>query len=49
MFWQVSSGSIVLNVFRDIQTNEELIQMVTDKIMKYDTFTVDDENAHGHN
>ena len=33
----------VLNVFIDIQTSKELIQMDTDKIMTYGTFTMDDE------
>ena len=33
----------VLNVFIDIQTSKELIQMDTDKMMIYGTFTMDDE------
>ena len=33
----------VLNVFIDIQTSKELIQMDTDKMMTYVTFTMDDE------
>ena len=33
----------VLNVFIDIQTSKELIQMDTDKMMTYGTFTVNDE------
>ena len=33
----------VLNVFTDIQTSKELIQMDTDKRMTYGTFTMDDE------
>ena len=33
----------VLNVFIDIQTSKELIQMDTDKIITYGTFTMDDE------
>ena len=33
----------VLNVFIDIQTSKELIQMDTDKIMTYGTLTMDDE------
>ena len=33
----------VLNVFIDIQTSQELIQMDTDKMMTYGTFTMDDE------
>ena len=33
----------VLNVFIDIQTSKELIQMDTDKMMTYGTFTMDDE------
>ena len=33
----------VLNVFIDIQTSKELIQMDTDKMMTYGTYTVDDE------
>ena len=32
-----------LNVFIDIQTSKELIQMDTDKMMTYGTFTMDDE------
>ena len=32
-----------LNVFIDIQTSKELIQMDTDKMMSYGTFTMDDE------
>ena len=35
--------SFVLNVFIDIQTSKELIQMDTDKMMTYGTFTMDDE------
>ena len=33
----------VLNMFIDIQTSKELIQMDTDKMMTYGTFTMDDE------
>ena len=33
----------VLNVFIDIQTSKELIQMDTDKMMTYGTFIMDDE------
>ena len=33
----------VLNVFIDIQTSKELIQMDTDKMMTYETFTMYDE------
>ena len=33
----------VLNVFIDIQTSKELIQMDTNKMMTYGTFTMDDE------
>ena len=33
----------VLNVFIDIQTSKEVIQMDTDKMMTYGTFTMDDE------
>ena len=33
----------VLNVFIDIRTNKELIQMGTGKMMTYGTFTMDDE------
>ena len=33
----------VLNVFIDIQTSKELIQMDTDKMMTYGTLTMDDE------
>ena len=33
----------VLNVFIDIQTSKELIQMNTLKMMTYGTFTMDDE------
>ena len=36
-------GQHVLNVFIDIQTSKELIQMDTDKMMTYGTFTMDDE------
>ena len=32
-----------LNVFIDIQTSKELIQMDTNKMMTYGTFTMDDE------
>ena len=39
----------VLNVFIDIQTSKELIQMDTDKMMTYGTFTMDDENSHSRN
>ena len=35
--------SNVLNVFIDIQTSKELIQMDTDKMMTYGTYTMDDE------
>ena len=35
--------TVFLNVFIDIQTSKELIQMDTDKMMTYGTFTVDDE------
>ena len=37
------SDDDVLNVFIDIQTSKELIQMDTDKMMTYGTFTMDDE------
>ena len=37
-------ASNVLNMFIDIQTSKELIQMDTDKMMTYETFTMDDEN-----
>ena len=33
----------VLNMFIDIQTSKELIQMDTDMMMTYGTFTMDDE------
>ena len=33
----------VLNVFIDIQTSKELVQMDTDKMMTYGTFTMDDD------
>ena len=33
----------VLNVFIDIQTSKELIQMDIDKMMTYGTYTMDDE------
>ena len=33
----------VLNVFIDIQTSKELIQMDTDKMMTHETFTMDEE------
>ena len=33
----------VLNVFINIQTSKELIQMDTDKMMTYETFRMDDE------
>ena len=33
---------IVLNVFIDIQTSKELMQMDTDKMMTYETFTSQD-------
>ena len=36
----------VLNVFIDIQTSKELIQMDTDKMMTYGTFTMDDIKWH---
>ena len=36
-------GNNVLNVFIDIQTSKGLIQMDTDKMMTYGTFTMDDE------
>ena len=39
----VVSARVVLNVFIDIQTSKELIQMDTDKMMTYGTFTMDDE------
>ena len=35
--------SDVLNVFIDIQTSKELIQMDTDKMMTNGTYTMDDE------
>ena len=35
--------SYVLNVFIDIQTSKELIQIDTDKMTTYGTFTMDDE------
>ena len=34
---------LVLNVFIDIQTSKELTQMDIDKMMTYETFTMDDE------
>ena len=34
---------VVLKVFIDIQTSKELIQMDTDKMMTYGTYTMDDE------
>ena len=39
----VHLNKYVLNVFIDIQTSEKLIQMDTDKMMTYGTFTMDDE------
>ena len=36
-------GPYVLNVFIDIQKSKELIQMDTDKMMTYGTFTMNDE------
>ena len=33
----------ILNVFIDIQTSKELIQIDTDKMLTYGTFTMDDE------
>ena len=33
----------VLNVFIDFQIDKELVQMDTDKMMTYETFTMDDE------
>ena len=42
----INRGNIindVLNVFIDIQTSKEFIQMDTDKMMTYGTFTMDDE------
>ena len=33
----------VLNVFIDIQTSKELLEMDTDKMMTYGAFTMDDE------
>ena len=39
----VAHPECVLNVFIDIQTSKELIQMDTDKMMTYGTFTMDDE------
>ena len=33
----------ILNVFIDIQTSKERIQIDTDKMMTYGTFTMDDE------
>ena len=38
-----SDPSYVSNVFIDIQTSKELMQMDTDKMMRYGTFTMDDE------
>ena len=38
-----SNETYVLNVFINIQTSKELIQMDTDKMMTYGTFTMDDE------
>ena len=45
MAWQLAIvlQKHVLNVFIDIQTSKELIQMDTDKMMTYGTFTMDDE------
>ena len=37
------SLAYVLNVFTDIQTSKEFIQMDTDKMMTYGTFTMGDE------
>ena len=42
IYW-FHDGQYVLNVFIDIQTSKELIQMDTDKMMTYGTFTTDDE------
>ena len=39
----------VLNAFIDIQTSKELIQLDTDKMLTYGTFTMDDEKSHSHN
>ena len=39
----IKTHCYVLNVFIDIQTSKELIQMDTDKMMTYGTFTMDDE------
>ena len=43
MFIPYFMVNCVLNVFIDIQTSKELIQMDTDKMMTYGTFTMDDE------
>ena len=43
LFSRSQIGLYVLNVFIDIQTSKELIQMDTDKMMTYGTFTMDDE------
>ena len=45
---KVSILTYALNVFIDIQTSKELIQMDTDKMMTYGTFTMDDEKL-SHN
>ena len=41
--WNWEIYIYVLNVFIDIQTSKELIQMDTDKMMTYGTFTMDDK------
>ena len=43
MICSVHTTINVLNVFIDIQTSKELIQMDNDKMMTYGTFTMDDE------
>ena len=42
-FIQKKKIELYVNVFIDIQTSKELIQMDTDKMMTYGTFTMDDE------
>ena len=40
---ETSTQICVLNMLIDIQISTELIQMSTDKMMTYGTFTMDDE------
>ena len=35
--------AMLRNIFIDVQTSKELIQMDTHKMMTYETFTMDDE------